>query len=314
MTTTSYSEVAEGRDAWGSRPTPPDEVCGCVPHRAASDGSIGLRTISLLGAHGGAGTSTVAAILALTARTIVPTHLLTDQVDHLCALMGVEPRADSKPVMGGLTVGPRVEPCAQLEIRDDGAIAFDLERSVQPDGCRLIVLRGPCYLALRQLARIDVGAIDGIILLEEPGRSLTHRDVADVTGVPVIATVAVTASIARAIDAGTLRTRLNAREFRPLRRWLCDHFDPFPNRIARDSADAPNKPQMADTDLLGALSALLADDDVAALRSMDHGCENRGGLRRVGLQPSNGQAGPWALQRVGGVVASARRLPGRSGL
>ena len=46
---------------------------------------------------------------------------------------------------------------------------------------------------------------DGIILMRELGRRLTVRDVADITGVPVIAKIPVTAAVARTIDAGQER-------------------------------------------------------------------------------------------------------------
>ncbi len=68
------------------------------------------------------------------------------------------------------------------------------------------MLRGPCYLALRTLLAADHG-LDGIILVAEPGRALNERDVADVTGLDVVATVPVTPGIARTIDAGLLATR-----------------------------------------------------------------------------------------------------------
>ena len=76
----------------------------------------------------------------------------------------------------------------------------------------LVVLRGPCYLAVRNIVRRvaggEGGRVEGIVLLTEPGRSLTARDVTDATGVAVVATVAVTAGVARTIDAGLLIARL----------------------------------------------------------------------------------------------------------
>ena len=41
--------------------------------------------------------------------------------------------------------------------------------------------------------------------MRELGRRLTVRDVADITGVPVIAKIPVTAAVARTIDAGQER-------------------------------------------------------------------------------------------------------------
>ena len=50
-------------------------------------------------------------------------------------------------------------------------------------------------------ARSTAGAT-GAVLVEEPGRALGRREVADVLGVPVLATVPVRSSIARVVDAG----------------------------------------------------------------------------------------------------------------
>ena len=53
----------------------------------------------------------------------------------------------------------------------------------------VVVLRG-CYLALRRAVRMPATAdAAGAVLIEEPGRALGARDVADVLGVPVLATV-----------------------------------------------------------------------------------------------------------------------------
>ena len=71
------------------------------------------------------------------------------------------------------------------------------------------VVRGPCYLALRPLVGAGGPQPDGIVLVREPGRSLTATDVEDVTGVPVFATVDVSPIVARTIDAGLLVVRLD---------------------------------------------------------------------------------------------------------
>ena len=90
----------------------------------------------------------------------------------------------------------------------------------RPGGLFVVVLRGPCYLGLRTITTCGVRA-DGIVLLMEPGRSLTRRDVSDVCDVPVIAEIAVTANVARTIDAGLLVARLDRLpEFNALRRHL----------------------------------------------------------------------------------------------
>jgi hypothetical protein len=70
----------------------------------------------------------------------------------------------------------------------------------------LLVLR-PCYLALRRAVAAPFRP-SGVVLVREPGRALTRRDVEAVLGVPVRAEVDVDPAIARAVDAGLLTARL----------------------------------------------------------------------------------------------------------
>lgn len=63
----------------------------------------------------------------------------------------------------------------------------------------------PCYLALRRA--VSMPRPDGVVLLEEPGRALTHSDVANVLGVSVVARIPVEPTVARAVDAGLLASR-----------------------------------------------------------------------------------------------------------
>lgn len=72
------------------------------------------------------------------------------------------------------------------------------------------VLRGPCYVGLATVTAGCGGWFDGAILMLEDGRALTERDVTDVLGVPVVATVPVDPAIARATDAGLLLSRSTA--------------------------------------------------------------------------------------------------------
>ena len=55
----------------------------------------------------------------------------------------------------------------------------------------------------------------GAVLIDEPGRSLSEKELVDVLGVPVLARVAVRSAVARAVDAGVLATRLPDSLARP---------------------------------------------------------------------------------------------------
>lgn len=81
-------------------------------------------------------------------------------------------------------------------------------------GLSLLVLR-PCYIALRRALAAPLRP-SGVVLVEEPGRSLGRRDIEDVLGVPVRAQIPWDPAVARSVDAGLLGTRLP----RPLQRAL----------------------------------------------------------------------------------------------
>ena len=60
----------------------------------------------------------------------------------------------------------------------------------------------------------------GVVLVEESGRALGARDVADVLGLPVLATVSVRSSVARVVDAGVFPVRLPDALAKPAREVL----------------------------------------------------------------------------------------------
>jgi hypothetical protein len=64
----------------------------------------------------------------------------------------------------------------------------------------------PCYLALRRARLIDHSS-DGVIVVTEHDRALRPADVARVLGLPIAATLAITADIARRVDAGIIASR-----------------------------------------------------------------------------------------------------------
>lgn len=103
---------------------------------------------------------------------------------------------------GALGAGPPT-------IADLGTLARSGARAVlEAADASLLVVR-PCYLALRRAVRLEATRrAAGVVLVEEPGRALGTREVADVLGRPVVARIPVRDTIARAVDAGVLPTRL----------------------------------------------------------------------------------------------------------
>lgn len=69
-----------------------------------------------------------------------------------------------------------------------------------------LVLR-PCYLALRRAARLPRRP-QGVVVVREPGRALTARDIQTVVGAPIVGEITVADNVARSVDAGLLATRL----------------------------------------------------------------------------------------------------------
>lgn len=214
------------------------------------------RTIVLTGARGGQGTSTVAAALAVFAAGHGPTLLRSNDPATTAALVGIPlPLGDEwVDVCPNLTLVPRTLDSAGTAAY--GTVVVDAGRTASrpPEDARTpdsdlsaaatgpvehyAVLRGPCYVALTTLVTSGV-RYDGIIVIEEPGRALSERDVTDVLGLPVVAKIPVDPAIARMIDAGLLLTRLH------------HHTAPFRalNRLAQPRTGLSKTPIPAGTDL-----------------------------------------------------------------
>ena len=84
---------------------------------------------------------------------------------------------------------------------------------------RSVLVTRACYLALRRAVSLPVRP-SGVVLVAEPGRALTRSDCERAIGAPVLATVAVDPEIARAVDAGMLRTRVPKGAMRALGRLI----------------------------------------------------------------------------------------------
>ena len=121
-----------------------------------------------------------------------------------------------------LAVALRADP--RPTIVDAGVLGAEpdaLSAVAEVADANVIVVRG-CYLALRRAVRVELTVrAAGAVYVDEAGRSLGVRDVANVLGVPILGTVGVRASTARAIDAGVLPTRLPEALGRPVRDVLC---------------------------------------------------------------------------------------------
>ena len=73
---------------------------------------------------------------------------------------------------------------------------------------RCLLVQRPCYVALSRAMRlVDDVKPDGVVLVEEPGRSLKHSHVEHALGIPLVARVPFDPSISRAVDSGLFSTR-----------------------------------------------------------------------------------------------------------
>jgi hypothetical protein len=151
----------------------------------------------------------------------------TDALDRLAveAAPGVAliPRGEEP---GALAPRPAAEAGAALAVAlrdgpvptivDAGTAAEPAVRALlEVSDVSVLVARG-CYLTLRRAVRHPAaGRVAGVVLVDEPGRAIGAREIADVLGRPVLARIPSKDSIARAVDAGILATRLPDALARP---------------------------------------------------------------------------------------------------
>jgi Mrp family chromosome partitioning ATPase len=203
-------------------------------------------------AKGGAGTTVVAAALALQRARHDPSGvLLADLAGDVPAVLGLD-EPDSPGLAGWLAAGSAVpaDGLARIEVgaapglgllprgegpREPGragVLAALLQRSprttvvdcgrAQGTAARTVVGRAhhsllvtrPCYVALRRASRLPHRPT-GVVLVNEPGRVLSPADVEEIVGSPVVARVEVDPAVCRMVDAGLLQGRI-PRSLHPL--------------------------------------------------------------------------------------------------
>jgi MinD-like ATPase involved in chromosome partitioning or flagellar assembly len=203
---------------------------------------------------GGAGTTVVAAALALVCADREGGALLADLAGDLPAVLGA-PETDGPGLAGWLAAGEDVpvdalgrleEPVApgvgllhrglgplrperaeilgallgadpRLVVVDCGAAPDGAARAIAAGADRSILVTRACFVALRRALAAPIRP-SHIVLVVEPGRSMTRHDIETYLGAPVVAAVDVDPAVARAVDAGLLATRLPRGLARELRR------------------------------------------------------------------------------------------------
>ncbi|HZN13288.1 MAG TPA: hypothetical protein VFB78_03390 [Acidimicrobiales bacterium] len=108
--------------------------------------------------------------------------------------------ADGERLVAALSARPRAV------VVDCGSIASDAALGVAAAASRSLLVIRPCFLALRRAIAAPIRPSAVVLVLEEE-RTLGAADVEDVLGVPVHI-VPWDATVARAVDAGLLASRL----------------------------------------------------------------------------------------------------------
>jgi hypothetical protein len=102
---------------------------------------------------------------------------------------------------------------------DGGRAEWPAVRAVAAVADQTWLVVRPCYTTLRRAVRHELlEATGGIVFVDEPGRTLSARDVADVLGRPVVARIPWRVAIARRADSGRIAVERDEPMWRPLRR------------------------------------------------------------------------------------------------
>jgi hypothetical protein len=170
-------------------------------------------TVTIAGARGGHGTTTVATALAAFGARHRPVSLVSPDAPAVLGLPEPVGFWEPKEVAPNLTLSAPSPTGDRDTVTDAGRLsAYD-----GLPGTVYVVLRGPCYLGVRELVLGGWPRPAGVILVLEDGRSLSERDVREVLGLPVAARIRHSPRVARTIDAGLLLSRLpRLREFKEL--------------------------------------------------------------------------------------------------
>lgn len=105
----------------------------------------------------------------------------------------------------------------QSVVADAGGATTPAARALVEVADAVVVVLRPCYLALRRATHSPLLArAAGVIVVEEPQRSLRSRDVSEVLDVPTVGRIPWRASIANVVDAGTLIRRPPDALLRPV--------------------------------------------------------------------------------------------------
>lgn len=169
------------------------------------------RVIALSSPKPGTGTSTVAALIALSSgvKTLIVDQSQSQDID---ALLGLASSHEPVQQVTGLvdlvitdSIGVAFPSDYDLIVIDRGTAQQGQTRSVLIDGAENYLVTRKCYLSLRKANKLVQH--DGVIIVDEEGRALTNKDVKSVLQTPIVGVVAYSAPLTRSIDSGLLPSR-----------------------------------------------------------------------------------------------------------
>ena len=114
-----------------------------------------------------------------------------------------------------LAAALRALPPARPVVADCGLASSPATQAFVAAADRSLLVVRTCYLTLRRAA--DAPRPTALVVVREPGRSLSPLDIEDTLGVPIAAVIDWDAQVAHAIDIGLLRARLPRRVVQSLR-------------------------------------------------------------------------------------------------
>lgn len=159
--------------------------------------------IAVSSTKGGTGTSTVAALIALSSG--VKTMILDQsQSRDMDAILNINPGSGSTVQITDL-----VDLCRgdDPEMENYDLVVIDRGTNTTPVGdARNIFVTRKCYLSLRKTIKLK-HEYEGIIVVDEADRALTVKDVSNVVNLPIVGTVAYNPALSRSVDAGLLVQR-----------------------------------------------------------------------------------------------------------
>jgi cellulose biosynthesis protein BcsQ len=166
------------------------------------------RNINLFSLKGGQGVSTTAVLIANAFVREGKSVLLVEREDgDLHDLLNT-----TKPITGVIKEVKDNLALLALGTHEIPIYGFDVvitDLGEFQDGSENYFVTQPCYLSLKKAVGRDelVKQCDGVIIVRPADRCLTDRDVTNVLGIGLTATINMDAAVARASDAGLLATR-----------------------------------------------------------------------------------------------------------